>query len=65
MHIITSVPDILRVNISRVVIILDRWMSVLRVVRPRHEWENNIKMGLQEIALFFVDLIDLAQYRDR
>jgi hypothetical protein len=32
--------------------------------RPRHRWENNIKMGLREIRFGGVDWIHLAQDRD-
>ena len=33
--------------------------------RPRHRWEDNIKMDLQEVGCGGVDWIDLAQDRDR
>jgi len=33
--------------------------------RPRHKWEDNIKMDLQGMGYGGVDLIDLAQDRDR
>ena len=33
--------------------------------RPRHRWENNIKMGLQEVGCGGMDWIELAQDRDR
>ena len=33
--------------------------------RPRHNWEDNIKMGLQEVGCGRMDRIDLAQDRDR
>jgi hypothetical protein len=33
--------------------------------RPRHRWENNIKMGLQEVGCGSMDWIKLAQDRDR
>jgi hypothetical protein len=33
--------------------------------RPRHRWEDNIKMGLQEMRCGVVEWIDLAQDRDR
>ena len=33
--------------------------------RPMCRWEDNIKMGLQEIGCGFMELIDLAQDRDR
>ena len=31
----------------------------------RHRWEDNIKMGLQEVGCGNMDWIDLAQDRDR
>ena len=33
--------------------------------RPRSRWENNIKMGLQEVGGGCGDWIELAQDRDR
>ena len=33
--------------------------------RPRHRWEDNMKMDLQEVGRVGVDWIDLAQDRDR
>jgi len=33
--------------------------------RPRHRWEDNIKMDLQEVGCGGVDWIDLSQDRDR
>jgi len=33
--------------------------------RPRHRWENNIKMDLQEVGCECMDWIDLAQNKDR
>ena len=33
--------------------------------RPRHRWENNIKMDLQEEGCGGMDWIDLAEDRDR
>jgi hypothetical protein len=33
--------------------------------RPRRRWEDNIKMGLQEVECRSVDWIKLAQDRDR
>jgi hypothetical protein len=32
--------------------------------RPRHRWENNIKMYIQELGCGVVDWIELAQDRD-
>jgi len=33
--------------------------------RPRHRWEDNIKMHLQEIGWGGLDWIDLTEDRDR
>ena len=33
--------------------------------RPRRRWEDNIKMDLQEVGWEGIDLIELAQDRDR
>ena len=33
--------------------------------RPRHRWEDNITMDLQEVGCGGMDWIKLAQYRDR
>jgi len=33
--------------------------------RPRHRWENSIKMDLQEVGCEAKDWIDVAQERDR
>jgi len=35
------------------------------LVRPRHRWEGNIKMDLQEVGCDVMDWIELAQDRDR
>jgi hypothetical protein len=32
--------------------------------RPRHRWEDNIKMDLQEVGCWGMDWIELAQDRD-
>ena len=32
--------------------------------RPRHRWEDNIKMDLQVVGFLGMDWIDLAQDRD-
>ena len=32
---------------------------------PRHRWEDNIKMDLQEVVCGIVDWINLAQDRNR
>jgi hypothetical protein len=33
--------------------------------RPRHRWENNIKMDLQEVVYGVMDLLELSQDRHR
>jgi hypothetical protein len=33
--------------------------------RPRHRWENYIRMDLQEVGCGYMDWIGLAQDRDR
>jgi hypothetical protein len=33
--------------------------------RPKHRWEDNVKMDLQEVGCGGMDWIDLAQDRDR
>jgi len=33
--------------------------------RPRHRWEDNIKMDLQEVGCVGMDWIAVAQDRDR
>ena len=33
--------------------------------RPRHRWEDHIKMNLQEVGCEDMDWIDVAQDRDR
>jgi len=35
------------------------------VGRPRHRWEDNIKMDLQEVGWGSMDWIDLVRNRDR
>jgi hypothetical protein len=52
------------------------WRGVYRVLlgkpegkrllgRPRHKWEDNIKMDLQEVGCGGMDWIQLAQDKDR
>jgi hypothetical protein len=33
--------------------------------RPRHRWQGNMKIDLQEFGWGFMDWIDMAQDRDR
>jgi len=44
-----------------------RWRNLRKTPlgRPRHKWEDNIKMGLQEVGCEGMDRINLAQDRDR
>jgi len=32
--------------------------------RPRHRWEDNIKMDLQEVGCGGIDWLELVQHRD-
>jgi hypothetical protein len=41
------------------------WWENLNRRRPRHRWENNIRMDLGEIAWGGVDWIRLAQNTDQ
>jgi len=44
------------------------WWENLRerpLGKPRHRWEDNIKMDLQEVRCGGMDWIELAQDRDR
>jgi hypothetical protein len=36
-----------------------------RLGRPRHRWEDNIKIDLQEVGCGDMDWIELAQDRDK
>ena len=51
------------------------WISLYRVFvgraegktqlgRPRHRWEENIKMDLQEVQCGYMDWMEVAQDRD-
>ena len=40
-------------------------VCVLSLGRPRHRWEDNIKMDLQEVGRGCRDWMELAQDRDR
>jgi len=55
---------------------MGEWRGIYRVLvrkpegkrslgRPRHRWEDNTKMNLQEVGWVGVDWIDLAEDRDR
>jgi len=37
-----------------------RWGGNRPLGRPRHKWEDNIKMGLQEVGCVGMEHIDLA-----
>ena len=39
--------------------------GMMPIGRPRHRWEDNIKMDLQEVECGGTYWIDLAQDRDR
>ena len=76
-----SLPNIVWVVKSRMrwaghVARIGEWRGVHRVlvgkpegkmplVRPRHRWEDNIKMDLQDMVCGGMDWFELAQDRDR
>ena len=33
--------------------------------RPRHRWEDNVRINLQEVGCGVMDWVDLAQDRDK
>ena len=41
------------------------WLGKKPLGRPRHRWEDNIKMDLQEVGESCGDWLELAQDRDR
>jgi hypothetical protein len=41
------------------------WWGNRPLGRPRHRWEDNIKMDLQEVGYGGMDWIELAQDRNR
>jgi hypothetical protein len=43
----------------------ERGMYRVLVGKPRHRWEDNIRMDLQEVGYGSMDLIGLAQDTDR
>jgi hypothetical protein len=52
-----------KINAYRILMGKPEEKSTLR--RPRHRWEDNIKMDLREIGWDGVDWIDLAEDRDQ
>ena len=50
-------------GVYRVLVGKPEWKRLLG--RPRHRWENNIKMDLHEVSCGDIDWIDLAQDGDR
>ena len=58
------------------VALMGEWRDVYRILvgnpegkrplgKPRHRWEDNIKLNLKEVGCWGVDWIELAQDRDR
>jgi hypothetical protein len=67
LNILYSSPNIVRVTKSRRM----RWAGHVACMgdrrplgRPRHRWEDDIKMDLQEVGSGDMDWIELAQDRD-
>ena len=52
-------------NICVYVVLVGKPDGKRPIGRPRHRWEDNIKMDLQEMGCVGIDWIDVAQYRDR
>jgi len=46
-------------------VLVGRPVRKMPLGRPRHRWEHNIKMGLQEVGWGGTDWITLAGNRDR
>jgi len=46
-------------------VLVDKSEGQRSLGRPRHRWEDNMKMDLQEVGCRGMDWIELAQYRDR
>jgi hypothetical protein len=46
-------------------ILVGRPNGRLPLGRPRHRWEDNIKIDIQEVGCVGMDWIELAQDRDR
>jgi len=46
-------------------VLVEKTEGKISLGRPKHRWEDNIKMDLQEVACGGVDWIELAQDRDR
>ena len=46
-------------------VLVDKPEGKRPLLRPRHKWEHNIKMDLQEVRCGGMDWIELAQDRDR
>jgi hypothetical protein len=42
-----------------------RSVGKIHLGRPGYRWEDNIKMGIQELELGGVEWIGLSRYRDR
>jgi hypothetical protein len=50
-------------DVCRVLVVLPKGKGPLG--RPRHRWEDNIKVNLWEVGCRGMDWIELAQDRDR
>ena len=52
-------------HVARIQILVEKHEGKRAFGRPRHRWDDNIKMDLQEVGYGGMDWIELAQDRDR
>jgi hypothetical protein len=55
----------LRKNRGAYTVLMGKPMGRRQFRRPRHRWEDNIKIGLREVGCGNMDWINLAQDRNR
>jgi hypothetical protein len=61
---ISSVQFIFNFKSHTVPLLKKKGESMVNLGRPRHRWEDNIKLDLQELEWEGMDWIELAQDRD-
>jgi hypothetical protein len=61
------VARVVRIGVRRGIysVVVEKPWGKRPLRRPRHRWEDNIKMYLQEVGWGGMDWIELAQDRDR